>query len=169
MIIDQHAAHERVAFERLKAEFAAREVQSQRILFPETAELTFREAATLRGNGEMISRLGFDLEEFGGNTFVVNGVPELLSGTPYLSTLRDILEELSSLGRSRTFSDILEDLLSRMACHSVVRGRRLLTTREIAALFAQMDAADFSTNCPHGRPVLQRLSLGEVERMFKRV
>ncbi|WP_224985108.1 DNA mismatch repair endonuclease MutL [Geomonas agri] len=169
VLIDQHAAHERVAFEKLKAEFAGKEVDSQGLLFPETLELSFRESAVLRENLEELRRLGFSFEEFGGNTWLLNGVPQLLSGTDYLRTIRDILEELSSLSRSRTFTDIQEDLLARIACHSVVRGRRTLTAQEISALFRQMDETDFSSNCPHGRPVMQTLTLIEVEKMFKRL
>ncbi|MBU5615373.1 DNA mismatch repair endonuclease MutL [Geomonas azotofigens] len=169
VLIDQHAAHERVAFEKLKVEFAGKEVDSQGLLFPETLELSFRESAVLLENLEELRRLGFSFEEFGGNTWLLNGVPQLLSGTDYLRTIRDILEELSSLSRSRTFTDIQEDLLARIACHSVVRGRRTLTAQEISALFRQMDETDFSSNCPHGRPVMQTLTLTDVEKMFKRV
>jgi DNA mismatch repair protein MutL len=168
VLIDQHAAHERVAFERLKGEFTGKEVDSQGLLFPETMELSFRESAALLENVDELGRLGFALEEFGGNTWLLKGVPQILAGTEYLRIIRDILEELGSLGRSRTFSDVQEDILARVACHSVVRGRRTLTRQEIEALFSQMDGTDFSSNCPHGRPVLQRITLAEMEKMFKR-
>ncbi|BCG48410.1 DNA mismatch repair protein MutL [Citrifermentans bremense] len=169
VLIDQHAAHERVAFEKLKGQFAGREVDSQGLLFPETMEFSFRESAVLREHQAELARLGFEFEEFGGNTWLLKGVPQVLSATRYLDTIRDILEELGSLSRSRAFSDIQEDLLARIACHSVVRGRRTLSQVEIAALFKQMDETDFSSNCPHGRPVMQTLTLAEVEKMFKRI
>ena len=168
VLIDQHAAHERVAFEKLKGEFAGRQVDSQGLLFPETMELSFRESAVLLEHLEELARLGFELEEFGGNTWLLKGVPQILSGTDYLRTVRDILEELASLSRSRAFTDIQEDILARIACHSVVRGRRTLTLQEIAALLSRMDETDFSSNCPHGRPVMQSIALAEVEKMFKR-
>ena len=168
VLIDQHAAHERVAFERLKGEFAGKAVDSQGLLFPETMELSFRESAVLIEHIEELARLGFAMEEFGGNTWLLKGVPQILAGTEYLRTIRDILEELGSLSRSRTFSDVQEDILARVACHSVVRGRRTLSRQEIVALFSQMDRTDFSSNCPHGRPVLQRITLAEMEKMFKR-
>jgi DNA mismatch repair protein MutL len=168
VLIDQHAAHERVAFERLKAEFAGREVGSQGLLFPETMELSFRESAALLENIGELAGLGFALEEFGGKTWLLKGVPQILAGTEHLRIIRDILEELGSLSRSRTFSDVQEDILARIACHSVVRGRRTLTQQEIVALFSQMDRTDFSSNCPHGRPVMQRITLAEMEKMFKR-
>ncbi|WP_129128476.1 DNA mismatch repair endonuclease MutL [Geomonas oryzae] len=169
VLIDQHAAHERVAFERLKGEFSGRAVDSQGLLFPETLELSFKESAVLKEHLEELRRLGFSFEEFGGNTWLLNAVPQLLAGSDYLRTVRDILEELASLSRSRTFTDVQEELLARIACHSVVRGRRSLSAQEIAALFKQMDETDFSSNCPHGRPVMQTLTLSEVEKMFKRV
>jgi DNA mismatch repair protein MutL len=99
----------------------------------------------------------------------LKGVRQVLSGGRYVDTIRDILEELGSLSRSRAFSDIQEDLIARIACHSVVRGKRTLSQVEITALFRQMDETDFSSNCPHGRPVMQTLTLAEVEKMFKRI
>jgi DNA mismatch repair protein MutL len=169
VIIDQHAAHERIAFELLKTQFAATGVESQGLLFPETLELSFREVATLTEYREELERLGFGLEPFGGQTWLLNGVPRLLAESEYLRTLRDIMEELAGLGRSRAFADAEEDILARIACHSVVRGRHSLTTPEIMALLKRMDAGEFSSNCPHGRPVFRRIGLGEIEKMFKRV
>jgi len=168
VIIDQHAAHERVAFERLKAQFAAGGVEGQGLLFPDTLELSHREAAELNEHQEELRRMGFDLEEFGGTTWVIKGVPRVLAGKDCLRILRDTLEEFQAVGANRSMADAVEEILTRIACHSVVRGEHPLTFGQIEALFAQMDATDFSTNCPHGRPVLQRLSLPEVERMFKR-
>lgn len=168
IIIDQHAAHERVAFERLKSQFAAGGVEGQGLLFPDTLELSHREAAELREHREELGRMGFDLDEFGGTTWVVKGVPRLLADKDYIRMLRDTLEEFQAVGANRTVADAVEDILARIACHSVVRGEHPLTNGQIEALFAQMDATDFSSNCPHGRPVLQRLTMAEVERMFKR-
>jgi DNA mismatch repair protein MutL len=169
VIIDQHAAHERIAFEQLKTQFASSGVESQGLLFPETLELSFREGAALSEYSEVLERLGFGLEPFGGQTWLLNGVPRILADGEYLRTLRDILEELAGLGRSRVFADAEEDILTRIACHSVVRGRHSLTNTEIVALLKRMDAGEFSSNCPHGRPVFRRIGLGEIEKMFKRV
>ena len=168
VLIDQHAAHERVAFERLKTQFAQGCIESQGLLFPETLEFSFREGAALGENRESLARIGYELEEFGGTTWLLKGVPRILAGGDYQRTLRDIVEELQSLGKSRSFTDVLEDILARIACHSVVRGVHPLGRSEISALFAQMDATDFSSNCPHGRPVSRILSLVEIERLFKR-
>jgi DNA mismatch repair protein MutL len=168
VLIDQHAAHERVAFEILKAQFAAGSVETQGLLFPETVELSFRESALLNEHLLHFNRLGFAPEPFGGATWLLKEAPLVLAGGDYLRTFRDVLEELSSLGRSHSFTDAVEGILARMACHSAVRGAHPLTLPEIRALFARMDAVDFASNCPHGRPVLRRITLGEIEKMFKR-
>ena len=168
VIIDQHAAHERVAFERLKFQYGERGVEAQGLLFPATLDLALGEAATLQDRKEDIHRLGYGVEPFGGTTWLVKEVPRLLAEGDYVRVLRDILAELQSLGKSRSFEDLHEALLTRIACHSVVRGRHALSVQEIRALFTQMDATEFAGNCPHGRPVYQTLSLAEIERMFKR-
>jgi DNA mismatch repair protein MutL len=168
VIIDQHAAHERVAFERLKVEFAAGAVESQTLLFPETLDISYKEAAALKKNLHGLSRIGFAVEEFGGNTWVLHAVPRLLNGRDYIRILRDVMEELQNIGKSTPFDDVIEAILARIACHSVVRGRQLLDCREISALFAQMDAADFVAHCPHGRPVIRKITFAEIEKMFRR-
>ena len=169
LIIDQHAAHERVAFERLKMQFATGVVESQGLLFPEVIELSHSEAALVAEHAETFQKLGFDLEDFGGQTRVLKGVPRILMKSNHTRVFRDIVEELSVLGRSRTVTDIQEDILMRIACHSVIRGRQVLAQQEIAALLAALDSVGFASNCPHGRPVLQRIRRTDVEKMFKRV
>jgi DNA mismatch repair protein MutL len=131
-------------------------------------ELSFRESALLNEHLPHFIRLGFTPEPFGGVTWLLKEAPCVLAGGDFLRTFRDLLEELSSLGRSRSFDLAVEGILARVACHSAVRGAHPLTLPEIRALFARMDAVDFASNCPHGRPVLARFTLGEIEKMFKR-
>jgi DNA mismatch repair protein MutL len=169
LIIDQHAAHERVAFERLKMQFATGVVESQGLLFPEVIELSHSEAALVAEHAETFQKLGFDLENFGGQTRVLKGIPRILMKSNHTRVFRDIVEELSVLGRSRTVTDIQEDILMRIACHSVIRGRQSLAPQEIVALLSALDSVGFASNCPHGRPVLQRIRRADVEKMFKRV
>ena len=168
MLVDQHAAHERVAFERLKREFHADSVESQSLLFPETIELAFNESAALRDNVLKIKKLGFEVENFGGNTWALTAIPRLLENREYVRIFRDIIEEILDLGRSSSFDDACDEILSRLACHSVIRGGMQLTLPEIHSLFSQLDAIDFSSNCPHGRPVSNRLTLSDIEKMFRR-
>jgi DNA mismatch repair protein MutL len=168
VLIDQHAAHERVTFELLKAQFAEDGLETQGLLFPDTMELSFRESATLKKHIAHITCLGFAPEPFGGATWLMKGTPLILAGKDYLRAFRDILEELTTLGRSHSFADALEGILARIACHSAVRGAHPLSTSELRALFTRMDSVDFASNCPHGRPVLCRITIGEIEKMFKR-
>ncbi len=168
LIVDQHAAHERIAFEKLKKEFARDSVESQNLLFPDTMEFSFKEAAALGENIQKINQLGFVMEEFGGNTWVLKAIPRMLVKTDYLRVLRNIIEDLQRLGKSSSYEQVLADILSRIACHSVIRGIQPLDSREIIALFSQLDKSGFSSNCPHGRPILVKLYLSEIEKMFKR-
>lgn len=168
VLIDQHAAHERIAFQQLKNQHALSAVESQGLLFPETMELTFAESACLSEHLTEFSRLGFDIEPFGGTTHVLKGVPRLLAHTGYLASLRDILADYLQLSRSSTAEELLDDILAKIACHSVVRGIHPLSVPEIRSLLTQMDKTDFAATCPHGRPVICRFTLGEIEKMFKR-
>jgi DNA mismatch repair protein MutL len=168
VLIDQHAAHERIAFQRLRGEHAISGLESQALLFPETFELTYGESATLSEHADEVEKLGFEIENFGGNTHVIKAVPRLIATTGYLSALRDILSELDQLSRSAKADQILDGLLARIACHSVVRGNHSLTMPEIKALLKQMDETEFAGTCPHGRPVLVKITLPEIEKMFKR-
>ncbi|HOP39685.1 MAG TPA: DNA mismatch repair endonuclease MutL [Geobacteraceae bacterium] len=169
LLIDQHAAHERVAFERLKEQFASDGVESQGLLFPEVLELSHAEAALLDEHATLFRRFGFDLEAFGGQSRVLKGVPRMLAQGEYIRVLRDALEELAVLGRSRAVTDVQEDILMRIACHSVIRGRQALASAEIFALLSALDSVGFASNCPHGRPILKRISRADVEKMFKRI
>jgi DNA mismatch repair protein MutL len=168
VLIDQHAAHERIAFQQLREQYASEAVESQGLLFPETIDLSFAEAASLKQNEQELKRLGFDVEPFGGSTFAVKGVPRLVANLDYLRTLRDILVDLGQVSRSSSAEEIADDMLARIACHSVVRGVRHLSLQEMRELLKQMDQSDFAATCPHGRPVLARITLGEIERMFRR-
>lgn len=169
LLLDQHAAHERVAFERLRLEFANGAVESQGLLFPEVIEFSHAESAVVGEHLSFLRTLGFVLEDFGGTARVLQSVPRLLAEKDFIRVLRDVVEELSSLGRSRSVMDIREDILMRIACHSVVRGVRSLAGAEISALLDALDSVGFASNCPHGRPVFCRISRSEVEKMFKRV
>lgn len=168
LLIDQHAAHERIAFERLRSDYADGAVESQGLLFPEILELSHGELSVVRENAAELSRLGFELEEFGGVSMVLKAVPRMLAGGEYLKVLRDIIGELADMGRSRTFTDALEGILIRISCHSVVRGATPLAAVEIASLLSSLDSVPYASNCPHGRPVFRRITRGEVEKMFGR-
>jgi len=168
VIIDQHAASERVAYQRLKQQCLGGTVESQRLLFPETVELSFSETAVAGRYHDDLVRIGFELEPFGGNTLIVSAVPRLIGERDAIRLVRDILADLSRLGTSAAFQDLLDGLLSRIACHSVVRGVHPLETRQMVELLRSMDETDFAASCPHGRPVSHVITLAELEKIFKR-
>jgi DNA mismatch repair protein MutL len=168
VIIDQHAASERVAYQRLKLQCLGGSVESQRLLFPETVELSFSEVAVAGRFHDDLARIGFELEPFGGNTLIITAVPRLIGEQDAIRLVRDLLADLSQLGTSAAFQDMLDGLLSRIACHSVVRGVHPLETRQITELLRSMDETDFAASCPHGRPVSHIVTLAELEKIFKR-
>jgi DNA mismatch repair protein MutL len=168
VIIDQHAASERVAYQLLKQQCQAGGVESQRLLFPETVELTFSEVAIATRFNSDLARIGFELEPFGGATIIISAIPRLIASSDAVLLLRDLLADLERFGASGAFTDALESLLSRIACHSVIRGTHALEQRQIKELLIQMDQTDFAASCPHGRPVSHVVTLAELQKIFKR-
>lgn len=168
VIIDQHAASERVAYQRLRQQCETSGVESQRLLFPETLELSFSETAVAQRFQENLARIGFELEPFGGNTIIIAAVPRMAAGNSSTRLVRDILAEMATLGTSVAFREKLDELLARIACHSVVRGIHPLDNRQITELLRSMDETDFAASCPHGRPVSHVITLAELEKIFKR-
>jgi len=167
VLIDQHAAHERVAFQRLRDAMERRQVRTQRLLLPVTLELDERLLATARASEELLRELGFELD-WQGDGVAVRAVPELLEQASPAEVLGEVLGELESHAATTAVQERLDHVLATMACHSVVRAGDLLSEREVHALFSQMDGIDYRAHCPHGRPVLLRLSVGELERRFGR-
>lgn len=168
VIIDQHAAHERVTFERLRKLFETEHKQTQPLLFPQRLELDAMRAETLADNLDFFENAGFEIEPFGGNTFALKAVPAVLQRAKAEPLVRDAIDDLAGFGRSDRVGEAMESVLSRMACHSSVRGPTALTVEECEALLRQMDEIDFKANCPHGRPVYYRLPLEELEESFDR-
>lgn len=167
-LIDQHAAHERIAFERLKIGYENSTPASQTLLIPETVELNPAETGLLKEYTGVLSKAGIELEYFGGNTFVIKAVPAALSRKNIRGLIIDVVDELAHMERSRSLSEIMDKLLSRMACHSAVEGGDYMDPLEIKALLKDLDSIDFSSNCPHGRPVFVMLTQPEIEKMFYR-
>jgi DNA mismatch repair protein MutL len=168
VIIDQHAASERVAYQRLKRQCLSDSIESQRLLFPETVELTFSEVAVaVKFNADLAS-IGFELEPFGGTTIMVSAAPRIVARKNPIQLIRDILADLERFGTNGAFTEVLDSLLSRIACHSVIRGTHLLENRQIRELLQQMDQTDFAASCPHGRPVSHVVTLMELQKIFKR-
>ncbi len=168
VIIDQHAAHERIGFERLKKIFEATHKEVQPLLFPQRLELDAMRAQTLAENLEFFEHAGFEIDPFGGNTFAIKAVPAVLQKAKHAVMVIDAIDDLAQFGRTPRVDEAMESVLSRMACHSVVRGPTVLGQTEMESLLVQMDEIDFKANCPHGRPVYYRIPLFELETSFDR-
>ena len=168
VLIDQHAAHERVAFQRLRDAQGAERVKSQRLLLPATVELDPSLAAAAADHAALLATLGFELERFGDHTVAVRALPDLLASADPAAVLSEVLGELAARDATELVADALDHVLATMACHSVVRAGDVLGPHEVRALLESMDGIDYRAHCPHGRPVLLRMSLGEIERRFGR-
>lgn len=168
LLIDQHAAHERVMFERLSRAYTTGGVARQRLLVPVTVDVGPAAAAQLAEQAAELEELGFEVEPYGGGTIAVRAVPALLSDEDPARLVRDLAVEIAEMGKSRRLTQAGEAVLARLACHSAVRVGQTLGREQIEALLAAMDGIDFAHNCPHGRPVYITLGRGDLERLFKR-
>jgi DNA mismatch repair protein MutL len=168
VLIDQHAAHERIAFEQLRSQFSSGRLESQTLLLPVVLEVDFRMADALHQHLDSLTDLGFGIEPFGPRSLVVKAIPQLLVHCDAERLLLDVAADLVVLSRSGRVEETMDELLMKMACHNTVRANQVLSTVQIRELLRELDQVDFSAHCPHGRPVMKRLSLVEVERMFHR-
>ena len=168
VIVDQHAAHERLVYERLKRQMAENGVPAQALLIPEIVELSDAEAARLLDFAEPLARLGLVIEPFGGGALAVRETPAILGEINAGALLRDVLDELADLGDSQLLQAKIEAVLSRMACHGSVRSGRQMRVEEMNALLREMEATPHSGQCNHGRPTYVELKLSDIERLFGR-
>lgn len=167
-LIDQHAAHERIAFEKMRRQLEQGEVERQSLLIPQILELPYTEATMFEQRLSMVNHLGFTVEPFGPNTFAIKAAPALLPACDHREAVREMIVELAEIGQSAELRQDLEERLMTIACHSVIRANRKLEKEEIRALLGELDQIDFATQCPHGRPVLVEFTQEQLERMFKR-
>ncbi len=169
LFIDQHALHERILFEQLQQRLHSGRLETQRLLIPETIELPIRQAALVLEERAALAELGLEVEDFGGGTLVLNSYPTLLDRRSPKAVLRAVVDYVLTKERVPSREQLLNDLLSLMACHAAVRAGDRLTPEAIAALLALREVAQNSHHCPHGRPTSFRLSRHDLERHFKRV
>jgi len=168
VIIDQHAAHERLVYEKLKRQMAENAVAAQALLIPEIVELSDVEAARLLDMAPELAQLGLTLEPFGGGAVAVRETPAIIGPVNAGAMLRDILDELDDLGDSSALQTRIEAVLSRIACHGSVRSGRWMRVEEMNALLREMEATPHSGQCNHGRPTYVELKLADIERLFGR-
>ncbi|UWZ78461.1 DNA mismatch repair endonuclease MutL [Geoalkalibacter halelectricus] len=168
VLVDQHAAHERIRFEQLREGYRRGTPARQALLFPLVVEFDFKGAAVLAEHLDLLTKFGFDVEAFGGKAFAVKALPAQLAEADVERLLRDVVGDLEQVGKSGAAEDVLDDFLMRLACHGVVRANQSLAPAEAQALLKALDGVDFKAHCPHGRPVQVRLGLTEIERLFRR-
>ncbi len=168
VIVDQHAAHERLVYERMKAQMAQGGVARQRLLLPEVVELDPAEAERVCGRAEELADLGLALEPFGPGAVLVRETPALLGETDVAALVRDIADDLAENGAPLALGERLAEVCSTMACHGSVRAGRQLTAQEMNALLREMEATPHSGQCNHGRPTYVELKLADIERLFGR-
>lgn len=168
VIVDAHAAHERLVYERLKRQRAERRVAAQALLIPEIIELPSLEAAQMLALAPDLAQLGLVIEGFGGSSIMVRETPAILGQVDARGLIRDILDELTDLGHSQGLEARIDAVLSRMACHGSVRSGRQMRVEEMNALLREMEATPLSGQCNHGRPTSVTLSLADIEKLFGR-
>ncbi len=168
-LIDQHALHERIMYERLRERVLARSVEVQRLLIPITIELSARETALLVDQIELLSDLGLHVQSFSGNTVALTGYPIMLRRADPAELLRKIVEELENSGQKLTRRDLIDSLLHMMACKAAIKAGQRLKPEEIESLLAQRHLVDDHHHCPHGRPTALMLSREELDRQFGRL
>jgi DNA mismatch repair protein MutL len=168
VLVDQHAAHERLVYERMKEALAAQGVARQALLLPEVVELDETGAARLAVRAEELAEFGLVLEPFGSGAVVVREVPALLPGLDVGALVRDLADELAEWGDTLALKERIETVCGTLACHTSVRAGRHLSPPEMDALLRQMEATPNSGQCNHGRPTYIALDLADIERLFGR-
>jgi DNA mismatch repair protein MutL len=168
IVVDQHAAHERIVYERMKAELLSGPVKAQGLLLPEVVELSQADVGRLAGRVAELSRLGLDLEPFGDGAVLVRAVPALLGQTDARGLVRDIADEIAELEETTLLEDRLARICATMACHGSVRAGRTLNAAEMNALLRTMEVTPNSGQCNHGRPTWVELKRTDIERLFER-
>jgi DNA mismatch repair protein MutL len=168
VIVDQHAAHERLTYERLKAQMAASGITAQALLIPEIVALSPTDAARLLDAAPNLARLGLTIEPFGGTAIAIRETPAILGAVSAEALIRDILDELTDAGDSHLLQSKIDSILSRMSCHGSIRSGRQMHAEEMNALLREMESTPLSGQCNHGRPTYVELSLHDIERLFGR-
>lgn len=168
VIVDMHAAHERIVYERLKASWGEARIKAQSLLVPERLLVSAAEVRAMEQSSEALVRLGFELVPSGPESLTIRAVPALLAGGDVLQLVRDVLSDLVELGRSDRVDSHIDGLLSTMACHGSVRANRRLNLEEMNALLRDMERTARSDQCNHGRPTWVQLDMKALDQLFLR-
>ncbi len=167
LMVDQHAAHERIVYENLKNGAKSSRIEAQTLLIPFRLELSTKEQRIVLENRDQLNRLGIELDHFGGNTFLLRSVPAILKNVEWDAFLSELITELED---DKLDDDIvLDKALTVMACHGAIRAGHPMTHEEISHLLSELEEMEIPTNCPHGRPIFKHFTYYEIEKMFKRI
>ncbi|MFB3924816.1 MAG: DNA mismatch repair endonuclease MutL [Syntrophales bacterium] len=166
VMIDQHAAHERILFERLKK--TAGSINGQRLLIPEVIQMSPAEEAALMDCAEILGGFGMEIGFLGGGTVVIKSIPDMISRSDIRTVIADIMAEISDMGKSVEIGKTGEKILAMISCKGAVKAHDALTETEVEQLCRDLDSTPFSSTCPHGRPVYIRFGPGELGRLFRR-
>ncbi|WP_456386155.1 DNA mismatch repair endonuclease MutL [Desulfolithobacter sp.] len=172
VLIDQHAAHERIIYQQLRRGFTNRSIPAQSLMFPVPVELRPEQIETMERTGDALQALGFVVEPFGDATWLIQALPAQLSHLDPAKMLHEVLDELRLAGEDTpgvVLSPQMEKLLASMACKAAVKAGNRLQDREMEELLGQMQSADFFSHCPHGRPVIKQIPRREIEKWFRRL
>jgi len=167
IIVDQHAAHERLGFEFLKSQYHSGHIKQQRLLIPENIILSAKELVVIEENKELIEKSGFELEVFSGNSIVIKAVPEILGNVSLKHIFEKLADEFSDFESSSAIKDSIEKIFSVIACHRQVRAGDQLTKQELEELVKDIEKYNI-THCPHGRPAVVSFDTSDIEKWFKR-
>jgi DNA mismatch repair protein MutL len=168
IVVDMHAAHERIVYERLKEQLDQARIASQPLLIPSSFAATPQEIATAQNAQEALAALGLDISALSPKTLAVRAVPTHLGQADAVELARSVLAELAQHEASRVLTQARNELLATLACHSAVRANRRLTLEEMNALLRQMEQTERSDQCNHGRPTWRALTLRELDALFLR-
>lgn len=168
VIVDQHAAHERLVYERMKEDMAAKGVERQILLLPEVVELDSAETDRLMARSTELAEIGFVLESFGDGAVLVREIPTLFRSADVKQLVQDLADEIAELGAALAIKEKLEEICSTLACHGSVRAGRRLNGTEMNALLREMEATPHAGQCNHGRPTYVELKLADIEKLFGR-
>ena len=168
VIIDQHALHERVIYENLCRRIGESKLESQRLLIPESFEVTVSEASVLENNAELIERLGIDLAPFGPKTMAIQAFPTLLAGATPLDFIQDLIDLLSRKDAGLDTERLLDEVLNMAACKAAIKAGQKLSEHEIEQLLADRQVVERASRCPHGRPTTIKFTISDLEKQFKR-
>jgi DNA mismatch repair protein MutL len=167
LMVDQHAAHERIVYENLKKRSNNSRIEAQTLLMPFRLELSTKEQRIVLKKRDQLHRFGLELDHFGGNTFLLRSVPAILKNVQWDAFLSELITELED---DKLDDDIvLDKTLTVMACHGAIRAGHPMTQEEISHLLSELEDMEIPTNCPHGRPIFRHFTYYEIEKMFKRI